>query len=200
MPERPRPPATPLSEAICLAHTIDGVALRVVTAGGRELLVSRTCLGADLDPCQLRSALIASSVGRPLAAIRSIEIAGGLVHLGGGLYQRASPFIDADERWFVTSLDVDRLTDLLEARHSPSASDDAYVTTLMPDPGLGLTAVRIVAGGRTAGGRTDDIDEVATAILSAVLVAELIDSIRPAGPAAADASLHPTNTRKSPRT
>ncbi len=47
-----------LREAACLAHTVPGVTLRLHCRSGAELLVSYSCLGADLDPCRLRATLV----------------------------------------------------------------------------------------------------------------------------------------------
>jgi len=158
----PKTPVTALSELACLAHTVPGVTLRLWSVGGQELLVSYACLGADLDPCRLRAALLAGhGVG-----VERIEIVAGVAPLGGGVYQRTHPGAAA-ERWFVSSLDAGTLAAALAAcRDVPG-----FRTVVKPDPELGVSAVCVVAEpGLSAG----ELDEVAVELLGTVLVEELL--------------------------
>jgi len=162
---------TPLFELACLAHSIPGVSLRIATPGGDDLLVSASCLGADLDPCRLRAALLAA---RPCDAAwftpERVEVVSGLVHLGGGLYQRSHPQAAA-ERWFVVALPHERILHLIAG--IDDRATDEFDVTLRPDPELGLCAVRVHAAERA---QVAQLDDVAFAVLATCLVDELIST------------------------
>ncbi|MGB0113368.1 MAG: hypothetical protein WBP59_09135, partial [Ilumatobacteraceae bacterium] len=166
-----RPPdrrLDPVREASCLAHTVPGVSLRLPLANDESLLVSHVCLGADLDPCQLRSALIVDrDRGLPLLTdmITGAEIVSGLVDLGGGLFQRVSA--GTCERWFTSTLDPEALTRTL----SECPSSDAFDLVIKPDSALGLSAVCVRCLDAEA---APFLDEAATRALSVCLVAELL--------------------------
>ncbi len=101
--ENPGPTPSPLDELACLAHTIPGVSFRIVASTGDSLLVSATCLAADLDPCRLRTVLASERTSWRLAlSTERVELVSGLVHVGGGLYQRSHPQASG-ERWFVVT-------------------------------------------------------------------------------------------------
>jgi hypothetical protein len=177
----------PIREAACLAHVVPGVSLRLPLANDEHLLVSHVCLGADLDPCQLRSALIADRTHglRMLTdMICGAEIVSGLVDLGGGLYQRVWPGVA--ERWFTSTREPDALAetlcscpagdvDLHPAGTSDSAScDRCFDIVVKPDEALGLSAVCVRCLDERG---MHSLDEVATRALSACLVAELIGDL-----------------------
>lgn len=164
-----------LRMAACLAHTVPGVSLVLTCGHGNEILVSYSCLGAQLDPCQLRAGLLCPGVpGVPRLAdvVVRVDVANGLLDLGGGLYERSHPGA-ASERWFATSLDHALVVDLLRAAPA-DLPDDAIGVTVKPDLGLGVCAVCI---------RCDDpayhdrLDEVAVWALSTCMVAELLAEI-----------------------
>lgn len=188
-------------EASCLAHVVPGVSLRLPLANDEHLLVSHVCLGADLDPCQLRSALIADRThGLRLLTdmIIGAEIVSGLVDLGGGLYQRVWPGVA--ERWFTSTLDSRSLTETLcncpagdveidlparsgahtaLAAGSPTTAADRsldryFDIVIKPDDALGRSAVCVRCLDERA---VHSLDEVATRALSACLVAELIGDL-----------------------
>lgn len=172
-----RRPLDPLREATCLAHTIPGVSLRLVTSTGRRLLCSHHCLGADLDPCTLRASLLAAPVDRAMARFvemfDDVEIAGGLTHLGGGLFD-CSTTSSAHERWFATALDEHRIVDLLGDCPIDSDGDDSVGILIKPDAALGVSAVCLVSDD-DAGGLA--LDRLGAWLVGAVLVAELLDDI-----------------------
>lgn len=158
----------PIREASCLAHIVPGVSLRLPLANDEYLLVSHVCLGADLDPCQLRSALIADrNHGLRLLTdmLIGVEIASGLVDLGGGLYQRVGSGVS--ERWFTSTLDSNLLADTLRA----CPSGDAFELVIKPDSALGLSAVCVSCGDADA---APFLDEAAMRALASCLVAELL--------------------------
>lgn len=160
-----------LREAACLAHTVPGVSLRLTTASCDTILVSHTCLGAALDPCRLRSLLIADDADAvaAVASLRRAEIIGGVVHLGGGLFQRSDPSA-ADERWFVTSLDHESIVDIVEHCPPDERAAPSVAVTVEPDRALGWCAVRV----RDERGDTSTLDLGATWLLTACLVGELV--------------------------
>lgn len=170
MYDAPSDPALRL--AACLAHTVPGVSLSLTCRHGGEVLVSYACLGAQLDPCQLRAGLLCPGVpGVPRLAdvVVRVDVANGLLDLGGGLYERSHPGA-ASERWFVTSLDHEHVVDLL--RTGPTdLPDDAMAVTVKPDVGLGVCAVCIRCDDRL---NQDRLDEVALWALSTCMVAELL--------------------------
>lgn len=161
-----------LREATCLAHSVPGVSLRLVMASGAQILVSHGCLGASLDPCRLRSVLLAQSADAATAtrSVQHIEIVGGIVHVGGGLFQRSTA---EAERWFVTSLPHEAIVAIV----GRCPVDDATIggpsiaVSVKPDPALGLCAVR-VRDERPDHDTT--LDATATWLLAGCLVDELI--------------------------
>lgn len=161
-------PLGQLREAACLAHTIPGTTLRLRARAGRSLLVSRHCLGADLDPCQLRAAMTSRTGEHMAVTIVDVELVAGLVDLGGGLYGRRADD-GTDERWFVTELHPDHAARLIGACPLPAATPDSLHVVVKPDPDLRLCAVCLTA---TAAGVA--LDEVAAWALSACLVEELL--------------------------
>lgn len=167
------PGSTPLPvyELACLAHTIPGVSIRIVAGTGEEVLVSSTCLGAQLDPCRLRMVLASERTGARLAlTTERVELVSGLVHVGGGLYQRSHPQA-AGERWFVVTTSADRLMHIVaELALDGPAADDIEVT-IGPDAALGVCAVRVRATSDAAFARIDDL---AFAVLAVCVVDEFL--------------------------
>lgn len=181
-------------EASCLAHVVPGVSLRLPLANDEHLLVSHVCLGADLDPCQLRSALIADRTHglRMLTdMIVGAEIVSGLVELGGGLYQRVWPGVA--ERWFTSTLCPQMLAETLcncpagevdvdipahgEPAHVEAGGDHHnryFDIVIKPDEALGRSAVCVRCLDERA---VHSLDEVAMRALAACLVAELISDL-----------------------
>lgn len=182
----------PIREASCLAHVVPGVSLRLPLANDEHLLVSHVCLGADLDPCQLRSALIADRTHglRMLTdMIVGAEIVSGLVDLGGGLFQRV--WSGAAERWFTSTLDPQLLAETLcrcpadahdvERQTQPATgsaqagpAEYGFDIVVKPDEALGLSAVCVRCHDERS---APDLDDVATRALAACLVAELLDGL-----------------------
>lgn len=175
MPSTPVAPAAPsLREAVCLAHAVPGVTLRLRSHTGDELLVSYVCLGADLDPCHVRQALAhpATPAARQLLArVQRVEFVAGLRPLGAGLYQRRHAGVT--ERWFVTTLAPE------QAAAALADGPPGFHSTIKPDRLLGVHAVclrrdpadrREPPAGAAAAAALDD---AAVRALSALLTAEL---------------------------
>jgi hypothetical protein len=171
------PPAPParldaVREAACLAHTVPGVTLRLQCPAGDDVLVSYACLGADLDPCQLRAALMAIDSGRSEPELLwgfqvTVEVVAGLRPLGGGLYQRTQ--FGLTERWFVTTLEPDAV--VAAVGECPLAAADQVHVVVKPDLDLGVHAVCVRIDDSAEAGH---LDELATWVLGRVLVAELL--------------------------
>ena len=175
----------PLREAACLVHSVPGVTLRLSCRSGSEVLVSYSCLGADLDPCRLRAAIIHERrPARLAAAIARVELVAGLRPLGAGLYQRRAAGVD--ERWFVTTLHPERAVAVL--RDGP----ERFHTTIKPDTELGMHAVcvRPVSGPARAGAA---IDEAAVWALATVLTGELAAELERHRPSSRSEHLPPPN-------
>jgi hypothetical protein len=124
-----------------------------------------------LTCCQLRAALIAPrrvGLAHVSDVITSVDLVGGAIDLGGGLYQRSHPAA-SDERWFATTLDESAITALV-AECPFDLKDDAVNVAVHPDPALGATVVRLAA----AVGFGCHLDEVAFWLLSKCMTAELL--------------------------
>lgn len=156
--------------AACLVHAVPSATAVVHMTTGERLVVARNRIDAALDPCHLRAGLAAPfRPGVPHVAdvVRSIEIVGGIVDLGGGLYQRAHPST-ADERWFVTTITARRVAELV-ATYPVVLPDDAINVRVAADTVLGASAVCLVAGP----GFGYRLDEVAHWLHATCLVEEL---------------------------
>ena len=170
--------AEPLRLGACLAHTVANATALVATSSGDRHLVARHRTDATIDPCRLRSALGAPwQRGVPHLAdvVVSIEIVGGLVDIGGGLYQRTHP-AGPDERWFATPLRSDRIVAIVAGcpLQLPEGSVDVRVCA---DTMLGVCAVCV--SGRPGFGYR--LDEAAHWLHAACLVEELIASVTGSG-------------------
>ena len=166
-------------EAACLAHVVPGVSLRIPLTNGEHLFVSHVCLGADLDPCQLRSALVVDrNHGLRLLSdtIVDAEIVSGLAHLGGGIYQRTDG-ATIDERWFTSTLHPNQLLDTLR-NGAPDDATTAAPTSIdvvvKPDTDLGVSAVCVRCADPADAGL---LDEIALHALATCLVAELVGDL-----------------------
>lgn len=159
-----------LRSAACLAHTVPGVTLRVVTATDC-FVVGRNRPDAHMDPCRFRMSLISPS--RPCTpqietVIGECDVLGGVVDIGGGLYQPSLP-ASADERWFTTSLGCDQVCAIAETCTPEDRPDDAFEVTVKPDSGLGVCAVRCSQQRPGA-----PLDDTAFRLLAACLAEEVM--------------------------
>ena len=163
-----------LRAAACLVHSVPGLTLHGITRAGEPLVVSRLRLDAHMDPCHFRAVVLAA--GRPgwprvHEVIASLEVVGGAVGLGGGLYQATHP-AEGEARWFATFLDA-AVVQQITARCPLDVDHDDVEVSIRADVELGVCAVRCAAG---PAARTR-LDEVATWLLSACLAEELVASI-----------------------
>jgi hypothetical protein len=161
--------------ATCLAHTVPGVTIELVFCNDEHVVVAHHRLDAHFSPCELRSALLADhqpGVPRFADLVTDASITSGLLHLGGGLYERRGD--QGAERWFATLLDDVRLGDVF--RSNPfDLPDHAVDVQLLPDPDLGATAVCVTCDDQNAG----SLDEVASWALAACMVSELLADVHP---------------------
>ena len=97
----------------------------------------------------------------------SCSVAGGVVDIGGGLYQRSHP-CSADERWFVTTLADDDVIALATSCPLPIPVD-AIDVVVRSDRELGAAAVGVTA----APGFGCRLDEAAFWLNAVCIVAEL---------------------------
>ncbi|HWL44262.1 MAG TPA: hypothetical protein VNQ73_15075 [Ilumatobacter sp.] len=169
--------------------------LRLHCHSGAELLVSYSCLGADLDPCRLRATLLherVSGVQRLDAAVTRVEIVAGVRPLGIGLYERHTA--DADERWFVTTLAAEQVAAAL------ADGPDHFHTVIKPDPELGVNAVCIRPLAAPAHQvNAAELDEAAVWAVSAALAAEVATELGAlTHPARIDTS-RPAPSKPTPR-
>ena len=160
--------------ATALAHTVPGVVLELECGNGDTLAVAHRRLDAHLDPCQLRSAVLASQrtgVPRLGELVAGVRVSGGLEDLGGGLHRRRSDH--GEERWFATLLGAPDVTE--EFEQFPSDVPDAAIDVrLHPDADLGATAVRMVAADAAHAHR---LDEVGFRALALCMVAETVRAV-----------------------
>ena len=170
--------------AACLAHTAPGVTIELVCTNDERLIVAHHRLDAHFSPCELRTALLADDrhgVPRFADVVSDATITAGLHHLGGGLFERRTD--EHDERWFATLIDHQRVGHIL-AGNEFGLPVHAVDARLLPDPELGVTAVRIICDGAFAG----CVDEVSSWALAACMVDELLTDLHP----------NPTKTRNHP--
>jgi hypothetical protein len=138
----------------CLLHAVPGAVGIIRTGVDGCHVVAQHRSDAALTPCQLRSALLEPMVsGVPHLAdvITAIDVVGGVVDLGGGLYECGHP-TEPDQRWFVSTLSADTIRSI--AQHCPPDIDHADVSVrVAADLELGVCAVCLSSG--SAGLRLD---------------------------------------------
>jgi hypothetical protein len=174
----PHPAAPVLTErtrlAACLLHALPAAVGVIEMRHGERYLVAHHRHDALLTPCELRTSLLQPVVaGVPHLAgmVRSIELVGGAVDAGGGLYRPSHPSC-VDERWFVTSLDPDRVTST--AADCPDSIDHRDVSVrVSADVELGASAVCVHGDPATSA----QVDDVARWLHRRCLVDELIEPL-----------------------
>ena len=157
--------------ATALAHTVPGVVLELRCCNDDVLTVAHRRLDAQLDPCQLRAALLAvRRAGRPHLsdALESVAVRGALEDLGGGLFRCVGEA--GDERWFASLLDPSAIEEEL-ADLPVDHTDGAMRVGLCPDADLGVTVVRLVVHDPAWSHR---LDEIGFKALATCMVAETL--------------------------
>jgi hypothetical protein len=115
-----------LALGACFLHAVPGAIGGIETSDGERFVVAHRS-DALLTPCQLRAGLLEPprpGVPHLSEIIRSVDVTGGVVDIGAGLYQRSHPAAP-DERWFTTTLHPDRIMHI--ARDCPTDLDHAAV-------------------------------------------------------------------------
>jgi hypothetical protein len=161
-------PFDALRRAVALAHRIEGAELLLRRTDGRLLTSSRRP-GADLDPCELRRALLLGACGAGPTLhehLDGLEVGGSLTARGGGVFEHH----DRAERWTSTVLSPDAARVLLAAHPGLAVHADADIS-LHGDPSLGVTLVRMVDAGRVT------LDDLAVGVAAAVTVADLLSEV-----------------------
>lgn len=161
--------------ATALCHAVDGAELILTADGGERIIVSRHRAG-DIDPCSLRSVVVASACPQHpdfSHRINEIAIGGVLIDCGGGVYSRVVR--GAEQRWIASFLHVDRVAAMLEE----VAPGDALDASLKPDGDLGVTLLAITSIGEDS---QYVLDAAAQSAAAACFVEELCDSMAGVGP------------------
>ena len=160
--------------AACLLHAMPHAVGGIEIGRGRQHLVAQNRHDAMLTPCQLRIGLIEPVIdGVPHLAhvISSLEVTGGAVDLGGGLFQTGHPS-GLDERWFATTLRSE-IVEEITAQCPPDIDHADIRVRVMADAELDVCAIRV--SGNSAGLR---LDAVACWLYERCLVEELLASTR----------------------
>jgi hypothetical protein len=161
--------------AAALAHCIPGITLELTCSNHDQLIVAYHRLDAQLDPCQLRRALIAEpSAGLPRLAdaITEVTIRLGVDDLGAGLYGRSGD--RGDERWFATTLGPVAVNEMFETC-TIDIAEQAMAARIVPDGCLGVTVVCLTVNDHTTAHR---LDEVAAWSVASCMVGELVMSLQ----------------------
>jgi hypothetical protein len=155
--------------AAALVHRAPGAELEI-RADDRRWIVSRSHPDATFDPCNFRKVVLAAmrANGEPLARVDAVQFVGGLLDIGGGIYQRQGPH--GSERRIATLLSVPQLDALLD-RVGTEFGDDV-VALVQRDPDLAVSVVVVRFAPPASPLR---LDAAAHAIAAACLVEELIE-------------------------
>jgi hypothetical protein len=162
----------PLRLGACLLHVIPQAVGRLDIGRCGQHVVAKHRPDATLTPCQLRMGLLEPLVdGIPhLAdAITSLEVTGGAIELGGGLFRTGHPS-GPEQRWFATTLSAEAIHDI--AARCPADVDHPDISVrVIADIDMDVCAIRISGDG--AGLR---LDGAACWLYEQCLVEELIAS------------------------
>ncbi len=180
-PPNERSHMTPLERlrlATALTHTVPGAAMHLRCNAGDELTVSGHP-AADLDPCAMRSLVIATMSGEATdysERIDRITVAGSLQHLGGGVHRRV--YGAMEQRWIATLLPPDAVGELLDDCRVGELPPAGMKGCVKPDPSLGITCIAITSNNATF---DTFLDEVAAQAMATLMVAELLCAEHPVG-------------------
>jgi hypothetical protein len=157
--------------ALTLLHVIPGAIGSLRTTDGSRFVVAHHRRDAVLTPCQLRAGLlepVVDGVPHLSGLVVDLDVVGGVVDLGAGVYQRSHPSA-GDERWFATTLGPDRVSAL--AQGCPTTIDHAEIAIrIAVDTDLAISAVCMTAPSSLARA----LDTAAWWLEAACLVEELI--------------------------
>lgn len=158
--------------AACLLHAIPGAVGLLEIDSKDSFLVAHHRRDASLTPCQLRHALLEPAMeGVPHLSefITALEITGGAVDLGGGLFQTGHP-CSPEHRWFATTLSPEVVENI--AIQAPAELDHHDISArVMVDAEMGVCTIRL--SGHNSGLR---LDAAAWWLHEQCLVAELLSA------------------------
>lgn len=167
---------TPLEHlrlATALVHVAPGAELELRSRHGSAVVVGHGVY-ADVDPCALRSVVIASASPRQPdlgARIHALVVGGALVDHGGGIFRTATGGVE--QRWVATLLPAARVASIFEGLAFDDVPDDAIDVRLRHDIDLAVTVIVITASDPRFDHR---IDDVAGDVAAACFVDELCGS------------------------
>jgi hypothetical protein len=154
---------------VALTHGVPGTELRLI--GDDEPIVVSNHPASTFSPCEMRELLLRHP--RPEALSRflstaTLELGGGLGHLGGALFAASTPH-GLDERWIATTLYWRDVRDELVAIDT-GPDDDALHATVKRDRELAVTLARLTATDRR---HANLLHRVATQLAGTLAVHEL---------------------------
>lgn len=143
--------------ATALGHHVPGTQLRLRTDRNEEIIVGHHH-GADIDPCKMRSVVVASCCPHQpdlSRRITDVTVGGTLVSVGGGVY--ATRIDGREQRWITSLLGPECIAALLEDVVLDSLPDEVMHTRATPDSGLGVTVIVLTSTSRQFDHMLDDI-------------------------------------------
>lgn len=159
-----------LRQTACLLHVMPHAVGVIEIDRSGPYVVAHHRHDAVLTPCQLRRALlepVVDGVPHLASVIVALEVTGGALDLGGGLFQTGHP-TGCEQRWFATTLRSEVVEDL--AARCPTELDDADLSVrVIPDVEMGVCAIRV--SGESTGLR---LDAMAWWLYVECVVAELL--------------------------
>jgi hypothetical protein len=157
-----------------LLHAIPYAIGRIDIGQRQQHVVAHHHPEATLTPCQLRMGLlepVVDGVPHLVDVITSLEVIGGAVDLGGGLFQTGHPS-GPEQRWFATTLNAGAV-EAIAARCPADVDHEDISVRVLADTDMDVCAIRISGDG--AGFR---LDAVAYWLCEQCLVEELLASTR----------------------
>lgn len=157
-----------------LAHSVQGAELRLHTDRDEQIVVGHHP-AADLDSCALRQVIISSACPDNAdysQRIVDVDVRGALADMGGGVFGATSA--GRAQRWIVSLLRPDRISQLLDGLGNDHVADEAMHACVKLDSNLCVTSLVITS---TEPSFDHAIDEVAAGAAAACFVEELRSSI-----------------------
>ncbi|MEO1058603.1 MAG: hypothetical protein AAFY28_16980 [Actinomycetota bacterium] len=158
--------------AVATAHSTRGGQLRLHCSSG-ECVVVGTHPAADIDPCKMRQIVVAGlsrRLSQQLQQLTSIEFAGTLEDLGGGVFRVERT--DMECRTFATFLAPCRLFELIA--ELPDVDDTEVEATIRPDSSLGVSVIEL----RAPLGQFGMLDDVVARLAASCFAEEVVANAR----------------------
>ncbi len=160
--------------AVATAHSTHGAQLRLHGSTG-ECVVVGTHPAADIDPCKMRQIVVAGlsrRLSQQLEQLTSIEFAGTLEDLGGGVFRVERS--DMECRTLATFLAPCKLIELIA--ELPDVDDTEVEATIRPDSSLGVSVIEL----RAPRGQFGMLDDVVARLAARCFAEEVVASVRTA--------------------